>query len=72
MAVDGKKERIYKVKFCEVALGVLVDGVYGRDSQMKLVKEVMIQGMVGVSIYILWHKNVYFCDDGIFSIKLKI
>ena len=47
MVVDGKKkERIYKVKFCEVELGVLVDGVYGRDSQLKLVKEVMIQGMV--------------------------
>lgn len=41
------KKRIYEVKFCEVALGVLVDGVYGRDSQLKLVKEVMIQGMVG-------------------------
>ena len=36
------------IKFCEVTLGVLVDGVYGRDSQLKLVKEVMIQGMVGV------------------------
>ena len=40
------KKRIYEVKFCEVALGVLVDGVYGRDSQLKLVKEVMIEGMV--------------------------
>ena len=42
------KKRIYEVKFCEVALGVLVDGVYGRDSQLKLVKEVMIQGIVGI------------------------
>ena len=25
-----------------------MDGVYGRDSQLKLVKEVMIQGMVGI------------------------
>ena len=41
------KKRIYEVKFCEVALGVLVDGVYGGDSQLKLVKEVMIEGMVG-------------------------
>ena len=49
----GEKTRIYKVQFCEVALGVLVDSVYGRDLQLKLVKEVMIQGMVRVLFTIL-------------------
>ena len=45
----GKKQtKIYQVQFCEMELGVLVDSVYGRDLQLKLVKEVMIQGMVGV------------------------
>ena len=42
-----EKTRIYKVQFCEVELGVLAGGVCSRDLQLKLVKAVMIQGMVG-------------------------
>jgi len=51
MVVDGKKQqpktRIYEVQFCEVELGVLVDSVCSRDLLLKLVKAVMIQGIMG-------------------------
>ena len=47
MEKKTKKTRIYEVQFCEVKLGVLVGSVCGRDLHLKLVKAVMIQGIVG-------------------------